>query len=45
MTVMALQVKALQLAGETNFFFISTRSVGTKDRRIHPACEAVMVGF
>ena len=44
-TDMRVDLKLPSGTGVTNSLFVSTRSVGNSDTRIHPLCEAVQVNF
>lgn len=44
-TDMRVDLKLLSGTGVTNSLFVSTRSVGNSDMRIHPICEAVQVNY
>ena len=44
-TDMRVDLKLLSGTGVTNSLFVSTRSVGNNDMRIHPLCEAVQVNY
>ena len=44
-TDMRVDLKLPSGTGVTNSLFVSTRSVGNSDMRIHPLCEAVQVNY